>query len=306
MSRYDRRYPDRCVARVSETNRATAARYLADRRLSGIRESSHQNAMLTVMQLDASLGGTPFQMIPQEAMRAHLQAFASTHRPATTHQHFIQIRTFLKWLHGGILPATLAPVLKRHGGSRIEDMKAHKPITPEEFRALLAACDATHADEDPSKPIRRRAILWALWDTGFRMSELLSLRIGDIVFDESGGARITLRPEAHDLKTGPRSIYVVECAGPIRMWLAVHPRGRDVGAPLWPTHRSNVSPMIYTGVNQILDRCARIAGTRHIHARSCSGTRARRERPSSAGTRPSSERTSVGARRARCPRTTFT
>jgi integrase/recombinase XerD len=55
-------------------------------------------------------------------------------------------------------------------------------ITPEEFEQLLLAC-APPNETGPfaeRAAIRNRAILWLLYDTGIRVSELIHLRLGDL------------------------------------------------------------------------------------------------------------------------------
>jgi site-specific recombinase XerD len=65
-----------------------------------------------------------------------------------------------------------------------------RPIEPEEFELLLLACTPPGevgplADRAAA---RNRAILWVLYDTGIRLSELLGLRLGD--FDRKHGMLI--------------------------------------------------------------------------------------------------------------------
>jgi site-specific recombinase XerD len=55
-------------------------------------------------------------------------------------------------------------------------------ITDEEFEKLLLACALPHADGQHAEraTARNRAILWLLYDTGIRVSELTGLRLGDL------------------------------------------------------------------------------------------------------------------------------
>jgi integrase len=74
-----------------------------------------------------------------------------------------------------------------------------------------------------------------LWDSGFRISELLALRIESFRLDADGkGARLVLPHDAPDLKTGPRTIYVIECVDPIRAWLSLHSQRDNPKAVLFP------------------------------------------------------------------------
>jgi integrase/recombinase XerD len=55
-------------------------------------------------------------------------------------------------------------------------------ITTEEFEKLLLACAPPHETGSFAEraAVRNRAILWLLYDTGIRVSELTSLRLGDL------------------------------------------------------------------------------------------------------------------------------
>ena len=62
-----------------------------------------------------------------------------------------------------------------------------KTITPEEFEQLLLACTPPNETGPIATraAVRNRAILWVLYDTGIRVSELCGLRVGD--FDRKQG-----------------------------------------------------------------------------------------------------------------------
>jgi hypothetical protein len=74
------------------------------------------------------------------------------------------------------------------------ELKDIVPITRDEFDALLHG--ANDPDADPREVYRRLAVLWTLWDRGFRISEMLSLRIRDVAFDGEGGALLSLPSDA--------------------------------------------------------------------------------------------------------------
>ncbi len=55
-------------------------------------------------------------------------------------------------------------------------------ITPEEFEKLLFACAPPHETGSLAEraAVRNRAILWLLYDTGIRVSELINLHVSDV------------------------------------------------------------------------------------------------------------------------------
>ena len=99
------------------------------------------------------------------------------------------VRAFFHWL-------VRREIIERNPFDRVVFPKVGKPliqtIEPEEFEQLLLAC-APPGESGPMADraaVRNRAILWLLYDTGIRVSELCGLRLGD--FDRRHGL-ITVR-----------------------------------------------------------------------------------------------------------------
>ncbi len=91
------------------------------------------------------------------------------------------------WLHN-------KHYVEENPASRVKLPKLERPLIRiiefEEFEALLAACAAPQekgfiADRNAA---RNRALLWVLWDTGIRLSELVGLHLAD--FDRRQGTLI--------------------------------------------------------------------------------------------------------------------
>ncbi|HJT59294.1 MAG TPA: tyrosine-type recombinase/integrase [Ktedonobacteraceae bacterium] len=114
---------------------------------------------------------------------AHLRSTPAARgkvRSARTIQTYARsARAFFHWL---IRRGTL----ERNPFERVVFPKVGRPliqtITTEEFEKLLLAC-APPNETGPfaeRATVRNRAILWLLYDTGIRVSELINLRIGDV------------------------------------------------------------------------------------------------------------------------------
>jgi site-specific recombinase XerD len=93
-------------------------------------------------------------------------------------------RAFFHWL-------VRRELIERNPFDRVVFPKVGKPliqtIEPEEFEQLLLAC-VPPGESGPMADraaVRNRAILWLLYDTGIRVSELCGLRLGD--FDRRHG-----------------------------------------------------------------------------------------------------------------------
>jgi site-specific recombinase XerD len=119
---------------------------------------------------------------------AHLRKTPGSHgklRAERTVQTYARsARAFFHWL-------VRQEIIDRNPFDRVVFPKVGKPlirtIEPEEFEQLLLACTPPGevgqlADRAAA---RNRAILWLLYDTGIRLSELCNLRLGD--FDRKHG-----------------------------------------------------------------------------------------------------------------------
>ncbi len=108
--------------------------------------------------------------------------------------------------------------------------------------------------------LRDKALIWTLYESGARVGELLSLRLGDVERMEYGAIRLRF-PSG---KTGQRTVPLFEAAVPnLLVWLKNHPRAGDAGAPLWcaieqPTEIGK--PIGYRMVVKLLESAARRAG----------------------------------------------
>lgn len=107
-----------------------------------------------------------------------------------------------------------------------EDEKKLRRIPDEHFLAVLARCKG-----DPMY----QSLLWVLWDTGFRISEALSLNVGSVTY-EDGGVTLRLPPRLEarfPLKYRAREVWVEQCKPALETWLAQHPLPGNHEAPLF-------------------------------------------------------------------------
>lgn len=135
----------------------------------------------------------------------------------TKHDYLLTVKVFYKFLRD---TEEYPPEVKW-----IKPQKArnHKKLP----RDLITIEDAKALAECTKNP-RDRCLVLLLYESGARISELIELKIRDLVFDEYG-ARITLPDNG---KTGARVIRVIASAPAISNWLRHHPRRNEKGAPL--------------------------------------------------------------------------
>lgn len=78
--------------------------------------------------------------------------------------------------------------------------------------------------------LRDKALIWVLFESGARVGEVLTLRLGDVERNDGGWLRLYF-PTG---KTGRRTVPVFGAAVPnLLLWLKNHPRRDDPSAPLW-------------------------------------------------------------------------
>lgn len=157
---------------------------------------------------------------------------------------------------------TLAPAMKAalrvsKGSSKLKG----RVVTDAEFSALLEVATTEQTCRKARQRAMKVAFLWCLKDAGGRISELLSVNLGDIVLAPPT-ATLFLREDAPLLKTGARKIGLLEAVGPLQTWLNLHPAQGDPKAPLFCNLRDLTGKrrMSDNTADQLLKRWARGAG----------------------------------------------
>lgn len=266
--RYAEGYIARLIEHISDANRDELTRYLTAKAAQGVKISSIQGIAGVLYRLDKLTAGAPWSELAPEELTESLLKFANTHSPSTTDHYASTVKAFWAWRSGGLCPQEVRIALRRRAIGR-ENHRA--PISQEVFNSLLRqAAEST----DASRGAFYLAFLWSLWDTGFRISELLGLRVDSLTFRD-GGVEIRIPAGAPDLKTGPRTIYCVECAPALQHWVThMHPSNHPE-APLWPAYRT-MTPLLRTSVDNMLARLAIRAGVKPPHPHLFRHTRATR------------------------------
>lgn len=108
---------------------------------------------------------------------------------------------------------------------------------------------------------RDKALLFALYESGARISEILGLKVGDINFDRYGAYFVV------DGKTGQRRIRLIDAVPDLQAWINNHPLRDNSDAPLWCNLNTPKEPLDYNAARAMLMRTAKRAGiSRKMHA----------------------------------------
>lgn len=158
--------------------------------------------------------------------------------------------SFWKWRFGREekeFPGWLKIPISARGVSRADH---NDVLAPDEVARM-----ADHAVN-----LRDKALIWVLYESGGRIGEVLTLRVGDVERTDYGAIRLYF-PTG---KTGRRTVPLFEAAVPnLLLWLRNHPRSDDKSSPLWvQVEQSDLkgSGIGYRYVVKMLQRAATRAG----------------------------------------------
>jgi site-specific recombinase XerD len=185
---------------------------------------------------------TQIQDVNPDLLRRFMLKLAETHNPGGTHAFYRAVRAFLRFVEiEEVLPDWRSPTRKVKA-PRVE-LQPIEGAPLEDISALLATCNRAELIG-----ARDAALLLALLDSGARVTEFLSVDLGDV-----DAGKILLR---HTKGKRPREVYL---SPRTRKALRVYLRMRHDNHPaLWITKDND--RLTYDGLRGILTRRARSAG----------------------------------------------
>jgi site-specific recombinase XerD len=160
----------------------------------------------------------------------------------TKHDYRITLRKFFRWLRNKPNPQEVSWIKMGNG------VRNHK--LPEE---LLNEKDVERLIK-AARDVQMKALVAVLWEGGFRVGELLSLRIKHVELEERLGRLVV------DGKTGMRRVVILLSLPYLTQWLNLHPCKEDPSSPLWL--QRNGRPLNYPDVRKRLQDLARKAGVK--------------------------------------------
>ena len=109
---------------------------------------------------------------------------------------------------------------------------------------------------DCATNVRDRAFIWVYFESMRRLGEILSLKVGDVEFDELG-ARLHVNG-----KMGRDNARIITSAPLLATWLNIHPLRKNPDAPIWVTlnRKEECKQIMYSSVRTMLKDCAERAG----------------------------------------------
>lgn len=134
----------------------------------------------------------------------------------TKHDYKVTLKKFYRWLRDSDEYPEEVKWIKstvRNGKTKLPE----ELLTEDDVNRLVGAADN----------LRDKALVSVLYESGCRISELLSMRVKHVQFDKYG-AQIMVRSGK-----GSRRIRLIPSSPSLSQWIANHPLGDDPEAPLW-------------------------------------------------------------------------
>ncbi|HEX7627632.1 MAG TPA: tyrosine-type recombinase/integrase [Candidatus Methanoperedens sp.] len=156
------------------------------------------------------------------------------------------VKTFYRWLEGSEDYPERVKWIKTQRSKK--KLPRNVPCGADIKRLISAAIN-----------LRDKAMIFTIYDSGCRISEILGLKVGDITFDKYGAFFIV------DGKTGQRRIRLIDAVPDLQAWMNKHPRKDDSKAPLWPSIHDPKIPLIYNAAFMMFQRLAKRAGLPKIN-----------------------------------------
>ncbi len=201
-----------------------------------------------------------FPLVPLlDVQDTHVRRYCQTLRkqgrsPSTVNRHLQSVRKFYDFaLQSGLISQNPAREV-----ARLDERTAAPPriLTAAEVQQLLNAV----GDGSDSLARRDRAILLLLLKTGIKVSELVDLRMDDLVLEVGSGYVLV----GQDVASGGRCIPIgAEVCAALRSYLRVRAPARDVDH-LFVSRQG--SPLSVRSVHRLVANYARAAGLEGVSA----------------------------------------
>ncbi len=224
-------------SRLEEARRYISTEFSKGKRLNTVYGSVH--ALLTLESI-----GKDYKSITSDDLIAWAHVIDSKYSEGTAQLYRIKVRSFLTWVYNGNNEDADQPAVVKVIKPRTlrQDYSKHV-LTREEVLKLIQA----------ARNQRDRALIFCLYESGCRASEILGLRVQDIVFNEQGGYIVV------NGKTGGRRIPLIESIPELQLWLNIHPHHQDKTCPVWTATNTGKKALAYRALYQIVETLAKRA-----------------------------------------------
>ena len=208
---------------------------------------ARQIKYLSTLRRIASLLNKPFE----EATKDDIIDFVARmeqqdYSEWTKRDYKITLKRFYKWLRG----------CEEEYPAEVRWIKEHNNIPNTLQKKDLLTIDDIERIANSARNLRDKAFIWVYFESMRRVGEILTLKIGDVEFDELG-ARLLVNG-----KMGMDHGRVITSVSLLSAWLNMHPLRNDQNAPLWVTlgSKKTCKQLSYGAARSVLKDCAERAG----------------------------------------------
>lgn len=166
--------------------------------------------------------------------------------PSTANRYWKILKKFYQWMRG-----------YSHGEypPEVKWIKMKKvPLVAVTEKDLIPYDECIRITEFASN-LRDKALFQCKLDAGCRMGEILTVRMDEIEFNDSGAVLQS------DGKTGKSPLILTWSARILAAWINIHPFRHDPSAPLWPLlDREKPAQMSYAAAYRAFKKCVKKSG----------------------------------------------
>jgi len=230
---------------LDPANRIHYERYLRHLELRQLKPNTIRSKLWRIYPFLKWYGFQDAKTVTQSVIEDFFLERRKTVSPFTLQGNMLELKLFYRFL----LPDM---VTKLFENITLKPPRRYLPvdqlITRDDISRIIEACE---------KP-RDRALFMLMWDSGARISELLSLNIGHIQFDQYGAVVIV------NGKTGMRRLRLISSVPDLQMWINLHPLRHDNNAPLFVTSRKYSGKMRRIDIRTVGNKLTHVAEALHI------------------------------------------
>ncbi|MHA1506705.1 MAG: tyrosine-type recombinase/integrase [Candidatus Asgardarchaeia archaeon] len=200
---------------MSEVNRQLISSFLNEKISQGCAPATIYSYTYVLQKLDSFVKKS-FRELEKEDLVNFLRNIREILNGSSIQTFKMRLKTFFRWL-GKEKDVEWIRISKKYDIPDFSQLP-----TKEEILEMVRAADH----------VRDKAMVYVLYEGALRESELINIKVGDVILDEYG-AVINVRE-----KTGVRTIQLVESVPYLVSWMNVHPYRDDANAPLFLSRRT--------------------------------------------------------------------
>lgn len=181
-------------------------------------------------EIDKRLGGKSFVSVTKLDIQNLVSDLnTSDYSEWTKHGYRVVIKRFWKWIKGDEEYPSEVSWIKASCKQRNKvAIRPEDVLTSDEVKLMVEHCTT----------VRDKAMILTLFESGMRPSELLTMRIKNIRFEEEGAYLSATG------KTGDKVVFVYLAAPLLSQWVAYHPQNKNPNSFLWVS----LNPNNYLGI----------------------------------------------------------